>query len=123
MAVGEGDIGLVVLRGPCYLAVRNIVRRVAGGEGGRVEGIVLLTEPGRSLTARDVTDATGVAVVATVAVTAGVARTIDAGLLIARLRRLGDLASVAPLHRRPRRSSRSVWRLQRPPNGCSDRRL
>ena len=90
----DGDIHLVVLRGPCYVAVRSLVRSLVRSDGRPPDGIVLLSEPGRSLTARDVHDVTGIPVVATVAVTPAVARTIDAGLLIARLHRLSDLAAL-----------------------------
>ena len=78
-----------MLRGPCYLALRSLLRGQQSPDG-----IVLLAEPGRSLTARDVEDVTGVPVVARVAVSPTVARTIDAGLLVARLHRLRDLASL-----------------------------
>ena len=88
--MGDVELHLVVLRGPCYVALRSLVRN----DGRSPDGIVLLSEPGRSLTARDVHDVTGIPVVATVAVTPAVARTIDAGLLLARLHRLSDLAAL-----------------------------
>lgn len=77
----EGRHGtlLTVLRGPCYLGLRSLI-----AAGCPADGIVLLGEPGRALTERDVADATGIPVVATVAVTPAAARTIDAGLLLAR---------------------------------------
>jgi hypothetical protein len=77
----SGDRRLGVLRGPCYIALRTLL---AGQH--RPDGIVLVAEPGRALNERDVTDVTGLDVVATVPVTPGVARTIDAGLLTARSR-------------------------------------
>lgn len=87
----DDDVHLVVLRGPCYVALRSLDHN----NGHRPpDGIVLLAEQGRSLTARDVSDVTGIPVVATVAVTPTVARAIDAGLLIARLHRLSDLAAL-----------------------------
>ena len=76
-ASGERRLG--VLRGPCYLALRTLL---AGQHG--LDGLVLVAEPGRALNERDVADVTGLDVVATVPVTPGVARTIDAGLLAAR---------------------------------------
>ena len=89
-SVAGGGVRLVVLRGPCYVALRGLVR-----DGGpRPDGIVVVAEPGRSLSARDVEDVTGVAVVAIVPVTAAVARAIDAGLFVARLYRLSDLAAL-----------------------------
>ena len=76
-ASGERRLG--VLRGPCYLALRTLL---AGQHG--LDGLVLVAEPGRALNERDVADVTGLDVVATVPVTPGIARTIDAGLLAAR---------------------------------------
>ncbi|MGE0306654.1 MAG: cellulose synthase operon protein YhjQ/BcsQ, partial [Acidimicrobiia bacterium] len=90
--IDDGGVQLVVLRGPCYVALRTLVHN----EGRLPDGIVLVLEPGRSLSARDVEDVTGVPVVATVPLSPAVARTIDAGLLVARLQRLTDLA---PLRR------------------------
>jgi len=89
---GDGDVHLVVLRGPCYVALRS----VGLASGRRPDGVIVLAEAGRSLDDRDVRDVTGIDVVATVAVTPAVARTIDAGLLVARLHGLSDLA---PLRR------------------------
>ena len=80
-----GGLFVVVLRGPCYLGLRTITTC-----GVRADGIVLLMEPGRSLTRRDVSDVCDVPVIAEIAVTANVARTIDAGLLVARLDRLPE---------------------------------
>jgi hypothetical protein len=88
----DNGISLVVVRGPCYLALRSLPS--IGGP--RPDGIVLVREAGRSLTARDVADIAGVAVIAQVDVTSTVARAIDAGLLISRLHRLDELA---PLRR------------------------
>ena len=86
-ADGERRIG--VLRGPCYIALPTM----QGADQG-LDGIILVAEPGRALTERDVADVTGVDVVATVPVTPAVARTIDAGLLATRhlgLREFHDL--------------------------------
>jgi hypothetical protein len=79
LAAGGAGAVVAVLRGPCYLSLRSLV-----AWDQPPDGIVLVAEAGRALTGRDVTDATGVAVVATVPVTATVARTVDAGLLAAR---------------------------------------
>ena len=49
--------------------------------------MVLLTEPGRSLTRVDVEDCVGAPVVAEVSVDPAVARAVDAGLLASRLPR------------------------------------
>jgi hypothetical protein len=82
---------LVVLRGPCYLGLRSTVMSEL-----QPDGIVLLSESGRCLTQRDVRDVCGVPVVAEIPVTANVARTIDAGLLITRSHALRELT---PLRR------------------------
>jgi hypothetical protein len=87
----EAVVRLVVLRGPCYLALRTLVTASMPA----VDGIVVVAEPGRSLTARDVADVAGVPVVATVVASPTVARTIDAGLLVARLHHLPDFAPLA----------------------------
>lgn len=65
---------------PCYLAIR----RALASTGPRASGVVLVAEPERSLGHRDIEDVLGVPVVATIAVTAAVARSVDAGLLMAR---------------------------------------
>jgi hypothetical protein len=49
-----------VLRGPCYVALASLLARAA-----RPDGIILVAEPKRSLTARDVTDVLDVPVVVT----------------------------------------------------------
>lgn len=66
---------LLVLR-PCFLGLRRAVQSPL-----RPSAVVLVTEPGRALTARDVTGVLGVPVVAEVPVDAAVARAVDAGLL------------------------------------------
>ncbi|MEZ5230135.1 MAG: hypothetical protein R2710_26755 [Acidimicrobiales bacterium] len=80
-----GERSLGVLRGPCYLALRTLM-----ADPHNLDGLVLVTEFGRALTERDVVDVTGLDVVATVAGTPSVARTIDSGLLAARYRNLAD---------------------------------
>ena len=79
-------VTVAVVRGPCYLALRSLV----GSGGPQPDGIVLVREPGRSLTATDVEDVTGVPVFVTVDVSPIVARTIDAGLFVARLHHLDE---------------------------------
>ena len=88
----DGGISIVVVRGACYLALRSVV----AATGPKPDGIILMRELGRSLTARDVAYITGVPVIAQIPVTAAVARTIDAGLLIARLHNQDEFA---PLRR------------------------
>ena len=62
---GAGERRIGVVRGPGYLALRTLLTDDYG-----LDGIVLLSEPGRALTRRDVTDVTGIEIVATVPVTA-----------------------------------------------------
>jgi hypothetical protein len=75
------DRRLLVVRN-CYLALRRAVAHPV-----RPDGIVLVTEPGRALTATDVEAVLTAPVVADIAIDPAVARTIDAGLLAARLPR------------------------------------
>ena len=74
---------LLVVRA-CYLALRRVLPLGLAG----TDGIVLVEEPQRSLRQADIEDVLGRPVLATVAVTADVARTIDAGLLVHRTPRL-----------------------------------
>lgn len=89
----DGDPPFVVLRGPCYLGLRHLVTQAHRPPA----GIVLLAEPGRSLTRRDVEDVVGAPVVATIGQHAAVARTLDAGLLLARLHRLPQFRELCAL--------------------------
>jgi hypothetical protein len=79
---------LAVLRGPCYLSLRAAIT----GPAPTADGIIVVREHGRSLTERDVTDVTGIATLAETVASPAVARTIDAGVLAARVQRLTDLA-------------------------------
>lgn len=72
---------LLVIR-PCFLALRRAVAMAV-----RPTGVVLVSEPGRALSARDVEHALGVPVVAEVPVDPAIARAVDAGLLAARVPR------------------------------------
>jgi hypothetical protein len=79
--VEVSDFSVIVIR-PCYLALR----RAATDELVQTaSGIVIVEEPGRALGAREVADVLGVPVLATVPVRAGIARVVDAGVLVARL--------------------------------------
>ena len=80
--VAHADRSLLVTR-PCYLSLRRAVRGTI-----RPTGIVLVDEPGRALSQRDVEHAVGVAVEATVSLDPAVARAVDAGLLATRLPRV-----------------------------------
>jgi MinD-like ATPase involved in chromosome partitioning or flagellar assembly len=79
--VAAADHNLLVTR-PCYLALRRAV-----ATGVQPGGIVLIHEPGRALTARDVERALGAPVVVELQYDPAVARAVDAGLLAARLPR------------------------------------
>jgi hypothetical protein len=74
----EHTRGLLVTR-PCYLSLLRASRLP------RPDGIVLVAEHGRSLTAADVARSIGAPVVACVDIDPAVARAVDAGLLAARL--------------------------------------
>jgi hypothetical protein len=76
------DRSLLVTR-PCYLALRQAVRAET-----RPTGVVLVEEPGRALSRRDVEHSLGVPVEATVSYDPAVARAVDAGLLTTRLPRI-----------------------------------
>ena len=65
---------------PCYLALRR-----ATSVAKNADGVILLTEPGRALTRRDVESVLQVSVVAEIPVDPAVARAVDAGLLASRL--------------------------------------
>jgi hypothetical protein len=73
-----GTVRRWVLR-PCYLALRS-----AAACPVRADEVILLEEPGRALTARDVEAVTGARVTATVEVQPQIARAIDAGLVTSR---------------------------------------
>ena len=76
--VGVGATALLVTN-CCYLALRAAHRA-----GGPFDGIVVVTEPGRSLDAGDVGEALGRPVVAVVPVDPAVVRAVDAGVFGAR---------------------------------------
>ena len=77
--LAAAEHNLLVTR-PCYLALR-----LAAASGVQPSGIVLVGEPGRALTARDIERAVGAPVVAELHYDPAVARAVDAGLLAARL--------------------------------------
>lgn len=88
---GAASLSLLVMR-PCYLALRRALAAPI-----RPSGVVLVSEPGRSLTAEEIEDVLGVPVRAEVPWNDGVARAVDAGLLAGRLprtlaRSLGEAA-------------------------------
>jgi hypothetical protein len=79
--VEVADASLVVVRG-CYLTLR---RAVHSAPLARASGVLLVTEPGRSLGRREVEECLDRPVLAEVPVRAAVARAVDAGLLPVRL--------------------------------------
>ena len=79
--VEVADAAVVVVRG-CYLALRRAVRSPVLRS---CIGAVLVDEPGRSLTRREIADVLGVPVLARVPLRDTVARAVDAGVLASRL--------------------------------------
>jgi hypothetical protein len=80
--LGCADRALLVTR-PCYLSLRRAVRSPS-----RPTGVIVVTEPGRALSVRDIEHALGAPVAATVSLDPLVARAVDAGLLSTRLPRV-----------------------------------
>jgi hypothetical protein len=70
---------LLVIR-PCYLALRRATQST-----GLATGVVLISEPGRALGAHDVQRTLATPVLAEIAWDPAIARSVDAGLLAARL--------------------------------------
>jgi hypothetical protein len=83
----------IVVRGPCYLALRSLVAH----PGEPYDGVILMVEAGRSLRAADVAQVLEVPVVAEIGWSAAVARAIDAGILPGRHHQLRDLAALRSL--------------------------
>lgn len=82
LTLAAGATRSVLVTRACFLSLRRALRAPL-----RPSEIVLLTEPGRSLSRLDVEDCIGAPVVAEVAVDPAVARAVDAGLLATRLPR------------------------------------
>jgi hypothetical protein len=92
----------IVLRGPCYLALRRLTL-----SSWTPDAIVLLTEPDRALRRADVEDVTALPVAVELTTTPTVARTIDAGLFLTRLPTLAafrPLATLIARHHDPTRT-------------------
>ena len=79
-----------VLRGPDYLGVRTLCEHAEP----QLDGLVIVSETGRALDARDVEHVSGRPVLAVIDHTPVVARTIDAGLLVQRIARLREFAQL-----------------------------
>jgi MinD-like ATPase involved in chromosome partitioning or flagellar assembly len=82
LTVAAGATRSVLVTRACFLSLRRALNAPL-----RPSEIVLLTEPGRSLSRVDVEDCVGAPVIAEVAVDPTVARAVDAGLLATRLPR------------------------------------
>lgn len=82
LALAAGATRSILVTRPCFLALRRALTVPL-----RPSEVVLLTEPGRSLTRGDVEDCLGAPVVTEVSVDPLVARAVDAGLLASRLPR------------------------------------
>lgn len=81
-AVEHYGVRYLVTR-PCYLALR----RAAIGADTRPDGVVVIEEPGRALTAQDAADVVCAPLRATIGLDPAVARAVDAGLFASRLPR------------------------------------
>ncbi len=79
--VEQSTTSVLVTR-PCYLALSRVAASPV-----RPSGVVLVAEPGRSLSKVDVEAAVGAPVLATIAADPAVARGVDAGLLVSRMPR------------------------------------
>lgn len=79
---------LLVIR-PCYLALRRAVQCAV-----RPTGVIVVNEPGRALRAADIERTVGAPVVVQIDIDPAVARAVDAGLLMARLPRSLNVASM-----------------------------
>ncbi len=78
--ISHADRSLLVLR-PCYLALRRAVAAP------RPTAVVVVNEPGRSLSVRDIEDALGVPVATVIEWDPAIAHAVDTGLLRARVPR------------------------------------
>jgi len=108
IATPRPGVRLAVLRGPCYLALAAL-----HDHAGSYDAVVVVEEPDRALTARDVTDVLDVPVAATVRTSTAVAQAIDAGLLVARVHRLAEFADL-------RRVLRPIRATPAPPDRHTD---
>jgi hypothetical protein len=79
--VEVADVAVVVVRG-CYLALRRAVHEPALAA---TAGAVFLEEPGRTLSAKEVSEVFDLPVLARVPVKSTIARAVDAGVLPGRL--------------------------------------
>ncbi len=85
----EQGTSLLVTR-PCYLALRRALNL---GITNAAVGVVMVSEPGRALGGEDVAVVTGLPVIATIPVRAGIDRAVDARVLADRLTAQLDTAA------------------------------
>lgn len=81
-ALVAGEVRSVLVVRPCYLALRRVVRL-----DHRPTDVVVVSEPGRALSARDVERTVGAPLIAEVPYDPGISRHVDAGLLAGRVPR------------------------------------
>lgn len=77
-AVRRAGRSTLVVR-PCYLALRRAMHASR-----HADDLIVLAEPERALRARDVAEVLGLDLLTTIDVTAGIARSVDAGVLLRR---------------------------------------
>jgi hypothetical protein len=82
MALAAGATSSLLVTRACYLALRRVANAPI-----RPSGVILLTEPGRSLGRSDIEEVIGAPVRAEIAVDPAIARAVDAGVLSTRLPR------------------------------------
>jgi hypothetical protein len=87
---GPEPLRIGVLRGPDYLGLRTLCEHT----GAPLGGLVVISEAGRALDARDVEQVSGYPVVAVVDHTPSVARIIDAGVFMHRHQRLREFTQL-----------------------------
>lgn len=79
LLAASAGLSLLVTR-PCYLALRRAVAAPI-----RPDGVIVVAEPGRSLRSEDVSAVLDAPVLTTLPWDSGIARAVDAGLLVSRM--------------------------------------
>lgn len=87
--MATGVTNVVVLRGPCSLALVNLA-----GQPDQIDHVLLIREPWRPLRRQDAEDALGQPISAEIPFSERVARLMDAGLLPARVNNLEKFAAL-----------------------------
>ena len=86
-----GECNVLLVMRNCFLSLRRALHLTY-----RPDGIVLIAEPGRALSTRDLTECTGVPVVAELPFDGTIARAVDAGTMLMRAPRVAT-RTLAPL--------------------------